>query len=116
MELKERAELIIDSARDRAEALEEHDPQSASGMRSAADQAEERELGRDMEQAGGAYRAESHAAGLDLRSSAPWRRSSACWSRCRRPERAKAREQLLRQLESLIESNHPTHPPSRRTN
>lgn len=102
MELRDRARQIIDSARQRAEALESNDPQAAEGMRAAADEAEQRELDRDMEQA-----AQRAAANRMQQASNSQQRSIETLKRMlekmEETKRAKA-EQLLRQLASLIES------------
>lgn len=102
MELRDRARQITDSARKRAESLEEHDPQAAEGMRNAADEAEQRELDRDMEQA--AQRAGENrlqqASNSQQRSMETLRRML---EQMEETKRAQA-EQLLRQLASLIES------------
>ena len=102
MELRDRARQLIDSARERAEAMEEHDPQSAAGMRAAADQAEERELDRDMEKS--ASRVSQNqlqkASGAQQRAMETLKRML---EELEETDRAKT-EQLLRQLASLIES------------
>ena len=56
--LRDEVRELIEEMRRRARSLEEIDPQSASGMRTAADTAERREVDRDMEQA--AQRAEQN--------------------------------------------------------
>jgi len=102
MELRDQARQITDSARQRAEALEEHDPQAAEGMRNAADEAEQRELDRDMEQA--AQRAGENR--LQQASSAQQRSMETLQRMLEEMEQTKRAqaEQLLRQLASLIDS------------
>jgi len=50
-DLRDQAQQLIEEMRDRAKALEQVDPQSAEGMRQAADAAEQQQLDRDMQQA-----------------------------------------------------------------
>jgi len=50
-DLRDQAQKLIEEMRDRAKALEQVDPQSAEGMRQAADAAEQQQLDRDMQQA-----------------------------------------------------------------
>ncbi|MCP3903889.1 MAG: hypothetical protein GY715_09660 [Planctomycetes bacterium] len=102
LELPAEARRLIEEMRRRAAALDELDPQSASGMRSAAETGERREVDRDMQQA--AERAQQNqlqAAGAAQQSS---RQSlERMLEDLRETSQARA-EELLRQLASLIES------------
>lgn len=101
-ELGDEARQVIEESRDRAEAMQEIDPQSARGMRNAADTAEQRELDQDMQRA--AQRAQQN----QLNSARAAQRSAAqtleqMLEDIDETRRAQAQE-LLRQLASLVES------------
>ncbi|MHC5113105.1 MAG: coiled-coil domain-containing protein [Planctomycetota bacterium] len=102
LELPPEARSLIEEMRRRASALDELDPQSASGMRSAAETGERREVDRDMQEA--AERARQNqlqAAGAAQQSS---RQSlERMLEDLRETNKARA-EELLRQLASLLES------------
>jgi len=101
-EMRDRARRLIEELRRRAEALGEIDPQSAAGMRTAAETGERGEIDRDMERAaeqveqnrlqtaGSAQQAARHTLGRMMEN-------------LRQARRARA-EQLLRQLADLIKS------------
>ncbi len=101
-DLRDQARQLLEDLRTRARAVEEVDPESARGMRRAADAGERRQLQRDMETA--ARRIERN----QLRSArAGQQAASATLQRMlealQETKRARA-QQLLRQLASLIQS------------
>ncbi|MHC4447317.1 MAG: coiled-coil domain-containing protein [Planctomycetota bacterium] len=102
LELRDQGRNLVDDLRERARAVQEVDPESASGMRSAAETAERRQLSRDMETA--SERVEQN----QLRSARSSQQASEqtlqrMLEALQETKRARA-EQLLRQLASLIES------------
>jgi hypothetical protein len=101
-DLRDQARRLIEEMRRRAAALDEIDPQSASGMRTAADTGERLEVDRDMETA--ANRAEQNqlqSAGAAQQSAS--RKLDRMLEDLQETKRARA-EELLRQLASLLES------------
>ncbi len=102
LELRDQSRELIDEMRDRADALEELDPASASGMRAAAETGERRNLDRDMETA--ARRAEQN----QLRNAGTSQQSALetlkrMQGDLEQTKQARA-EELLRKLAGLIES------------
>lgn len=101
-ELENQATPLLDSLRDRAEAMEDVDPQSAAGMRTAAETGESRELDRDMERAAERIQDGQLQSARSAQSSA---RQTIQQMLDDLEENKQARaEQLLRQLASLQES------------
>jgi hypothetical protein len=101
-DLADQGRQLIDDLRRRADELEEVDPLGASGMRSAADSGERRELSRDMEDA--AQRVQQN----QLRTArtaqeAAQRTLQEMLQNMQETSRANAQE-LLRRLASLIEA------------
>ena len=102
LELRDQGRNLVVDLRERARAVQEMDPESAAGMRSAAQTAERRQLSRDMETA--SERVEQN----QLRSARASQQASEqtlqrMLEALQETKRARA-EQLLRQLASLIES------------
>jgi hypothetical protein len=101
-DLREEAQQLIEEMRTRAEAMERSDPQSAAGMRSAAETGEQRELARDMENAAqriGQNQIRNAQANQQAASSTLQR----MLENLTETKRARA-EELQRRLSSLIES------------
>jgi hypothetical protein len=101
-ELGERVDQLTDELRDRAESLEEVDPESASGMRRAASTAEQRGLGRDMQQA--SERVESNQSRAAQESQASARQTIERMLEDIEESRRAQADELLRRLASLVES------------
>lgn len=100
--LRDEARQLLEDLRRRAEAMQEIDPQSSSGMRTAAETGEQRELDREMDQA--ADQVDQNR----LRNAQAGQQGAAeTLDRMLRDiedsQRARAQE-LLRRLASLIES------------
>ncbi|MHC4588417.1 MAG: coiled-coil domain-containing protein, partial [Planctomycetota bacterium] len=101
-DLADQGRQLIDDLRRRADELEEVDPLGASGMRSAAESGERRELSRDMENAA------ERVAQNQLRTAGAAQEGARSTlqqmlQNIRETSRANAQE-LLRRLASLIES------------
>ncbi|MCA9296042.1 MAG: hypothetical protein KC983_05980, partial [Phycisphaerales bacterium] len=88
--------------RDRAESLEDVDPESANGMRRAASTAEQRGLGRDMEQA--SERVESNQSRAAQEAQASARQTIARMLEDIEESRRAQADELMRRLASLVES------------
>ncbi|MHC5001734.1 MAG: coiled-coil domain-containing protein [Planctomycetota bacterium] len=101
-DLRDQARQAIESIRDRVPALEEVDPESAEGMRSAADLAEQRELDRDMQSAADRAR-ENQLRNAMSRQQAAAETLQRMLEQIEESKRAQT-EQLLRRLASLQES------------
>lgn len=101
-ELSDAARKLMEESRQRAEAMEDVDPQSAEGMRNAAKTAEEQELDREMQRA--AQRAQQNQ--MNSAQSAQQNASRTLQQMLDDIDQTKRAEaqQLLRQLASLIES------------
>ncbi|MCI0676237.1 MAG: hypothetical protein L0Y42_10750 [Phycisphaerales bacterium] len=100
--LRDEARKLIESMRERAEALEKVDSQSAQSMRDAADTAEQRQLDRDMEEAA------KHVEQNQMTSATAKQQSAQSTmqqmlNNIQESRRAQA-QQLMRQLASLVES------------
>jgi hypothetical protein len=101
-DLRDKARQMIDDLRKRADALKSTDPQSAQGMRDAADRAEQQQLDRDMQDA--ADRIDQN----QMRTASARQQSSQetmqrMLNDIQNTKRAQAQE-LIRRLASLIES------------
>ncbi|MBT8486853.1 MAG: hypothetical protein HKO59_04820 [Phycisphaerales bacterium] len=101
-ELRDEARRLIEEMRRRAQAMDELDPQAASGMRAAAETGEEREVDRDMETA--AQRAQQNQLqSAGAAQQAAQQSLDRMLNDLEETRQARA-EELLRQLASLIES------------
>lgn len=100
--LRDQARELLEDLRQRAESMEEVDPQTASGMRNAANTGEQRELDRDMENAAEQVQ-QNQLRGAQSRQQAAASTVQRMLQEMQENQRARA-EQLLRQLASLIES------------
>jgi hypothetical protein len=101
-DVQERARKLTEELRDRAEAMEDIDQRSASGMRRAAETAEQRSLDRDMSSA--AERVQENQMRNAQQSQASARETmQRMLDDIEESKRARA-EELLRRLASLVES------------
>jgi hypothetical protein len=101
-DLRDEARELLENLRQRAESMEEIDPQAASGMRSAARTGEQRELDRQMEEAGQRVQQnQMRSAGQSQQAASETLQRML--QDIEETNRARA-EQLLRQLASLLES------------
>jgi len=101
-ELSERVEQLTDELRDRAEALEAVDPESADGMRRAANTADQRGLSRDMERA--SERVDENQTRAAQQAQASARQTLERMLEDIEDSRQARADELLRRLASLIES------------
>jgi myosin heavy subunit len=101
-ELRDLARQLVEDLRRRAEAMERVDPRAASGMRSAARTAEERQLDRDMETAADRARQNQLRTAQSSQQAAN-ETMHRMLQDMQETQQARA-EQLLRQLASLIQS------------
>ncbi len=102
LELARRAREMTQAMRDRADALEQVDPQSARGIRNAADTSEREQLDREMEQAGQNVQ-QNQMASAGARQQSAQSTLQQMLNNIEETKRAQA-QQLIRQLASLIES------------
>ena len=101
-DLREQAQQLIEDLRQRAESMEDVDPQASSGLRTAASTGEQRELDRDME-AASEQAEQNQLRGAQRSQQAASETMQRMMQDIEESNRLRA-EQLLRQLASLIES------------
>jgi hypothetical protein len=101
-ELRDQARDLMENLRQRAESMQDIDPQAAAGMRNAARTGEQREIDREMEQASERVQQNQLRAAGQAQQGAS-ETLQRMLQEIEESNRARA-EQLLRQLSSLIES------------
>jgi hypothetical protein len=102
LDLRDRSRRLIEEMRRRAEALEEFDPQSASGMRTAADRAEGEQVDQEMEDA--AERTQQNRLQNAMASQQNAQRTLQRMLEDMQETRRARVAELIRQLASLIQS------------